>query len=207
MSEFNNGHQLHEGSAPSFVMRFLMVFVVSVAMIGCGDDSKLSRSKAENMIQNTARFKTRVVPTGTLGKRELPRLAQQDLVTYTDATSVPQRAIGVTNYVINLTEKGKQFVINEVKPTFGHDTITVVKVCERKIVEVTGIEQAEPQTATVSFTYSTVNPTPFGKTMPEVCSTEIRSGRAEMKLFDDGWRVGEISFSEGYMFDDTYRLD
>lgn len=188
-------------------MRFLLVFVVSVAMVGCGDNSKLSRSKAENMIQDTARFKTRVVPTGTFGKRELPRLAQQDLVTYTDTTSVPQRAIGITNYVVTLTAKGKQFVINEVKPAWGHGTITVVKVCERKIVEVTGIEQPKPQTATVSFNYNTVNPTPFGETMPEVCSAEIRSGRAELKLFDDGWRVGEISFSKSYMFDDTYRLE
>ena len=188
-------------------MRFLLVFVVSVALVGCGDNSKLSRSKAENMIQDTARFKTRVVPIEILGERELPRLAKQGLLTYTDSTSVTQRATGNTNYVVTLTDKGKQFVINEVKPTFGHDTITVVKVCERKIVEVTGIEQAEPQTAIVSFNYNTVNPTPFGETMPEVCSTEIRSGSAELKLFDDGWRVGEIKLSEGYMFDDTYRLD
>lgn len=206
MSEFN-GHQHHEGSAPSVIMRFLMVFVIGVVMAGCGDNSKLSRSKAENMIQDTARFKTRVVPTAILGQRELPRLAQQGLLTYTDNTSAIGRVMGNTNYAIALTAKGKQFVINEVKPTFGNDTITVVKVCERKIVEVTGIEQADPQTSTVSFNYNTVNPTPFGETMPEVCSAEIRSGRAELKLFDDGWRVGEISFSKNYMFDDTYRLE
>lgn len=188
-------------------MRFILVFFVSAALVGCGDNSELSRSKAENMIQETARFKIRVVPTENLNKKELPRLAQQGLVTYTDATSVPQRALGATNYIINLTEKGKQFVIKEVKPAWGNDTITVVKVCERKIVEVTGIEQPEPQTAIVSFNYNTVNPTPFGETMPTVCSAEIRSGRAQLKLFDDGWRVGEISFPKSFMFDDTYRLD
>lgn len=188
-------------------IKFLMVFVVSIATAGCGDSSQLSRSKAENMIQNTARFKIRVVPTEIFGKRELPPLAQQDLVTYTDATSVVQRAMGNANYVVTLTTKGKQFVINEVTPTWGRGPITVVKLCERKIVEVTGIEQSGPQIATVSFNYNTVNRTPFGETMPEVCSSEISSGKAELKLFDDGWRVGAIRFPTSYMFDDTYQLN
>lgn len=188
-------------------MRFFVIFAIGIAMAGCGDDSKLSRDRAENVIQNAVKFKTRVVPIEIFGARELPRLAQQGLLTYKDSTSVIQRAMGNANYVVALTEEGKKFIVNEVKPTFGRDAIMVVRVCERKIVEVTGIEQVEPQTAAVSFKYNTVNPTPFGETEPEICSAEIRSGRAELKLFDEGWRVGGISFQKSYAFDDAYRLE
>lgn len=197
-------------------MRFLLALVVSVALVGCGDSSKLSRSKAEDMIQDTVRFNTVtdtiLISENTLfpewdgvsdplmmGEKILPVLAQRELVTYTES-----RGFGpFTNYAVSLSAKGNKFLVKEVKPERSAGMLAVIKLCERKIVEVTGIEQPEPQKAKVSFNYSTHNPTSFGETTPKKCSTEIRKGAAELKLFDDGWRVGEVIFytDHGYDFE------
>ncbi len=197
-------------------MRFLLALVVSVGLVGCGDSSKLSRSKAEDLIQDTVRFNTvtDTISTGAysvftkwdgdidpwlLGGKILPSLAQQDLVTYTESRGFG----GSTLYAVALTSKGRQFLLKEVKPERDDGKLAVIRLCERKIVEVTGIEQPKPQEAKVSFNYSAHNPTSFGETTPKKCSAEIRKGAAELKLFDDGWRIGKVIFytDHGYDFE------
>ncbi len=179
---------------------FFLLLVVSAVLVGCGDGSKLSRSKAADMIQNNVLFNTltdKIIVGdywGAYGLLEnsqgetLSKLAQRDVVTY------QKQSGGWELYAVALTTKGRQFLIKEKKPDGGGGMIAVLKLCDRKINDVTGIEQPTPQSAVVSFTYNTTNPTPFGEMAPKRCSAETREGVAELKLFDDGWRVERVDF-------------
>ncbi len=189
--------QLHERS---FIMRILLAAIVSVALGGCGDSSNLSRDKAKVLIQDFAGFNavaeyfpnesSAVVSwdglhLGTLNSREkdalLSNLVREGVITY----STPPDSI--TSSPIALTEAGNKLMIEKNNRFFK------IKLCDRHIIEVTGIEQSSPQTAVIHFTYKTTNQTPFGKTTPKACSGETHEGGAVLNLFDDGWRVGNVS--------------
>lgn len=182
--------------------------------------SKLTRDNAKEMLQNNIdfvnvnrsvslryanggpvnvrqfRWDMEIDPGLEETKRLLSKFQQDGLLEYAleRRESVLYKggpAVSFEVYAISLTDKGKGYAGKESE---GEDerVNVALKLCERHIAEISGIETPTPQSAIVHFSYKALNPTPFGKEAPKVCSGEVRKGKAEFGVFDDGWRVKGI---------------
>lgn len=184
-------------------MRIIFLAATVVAICGCGDDSKLSRSKASSEIQKSSAFvKSQFIKIEVMnlvwddstymGNSMIPVLSDMSargLITYSRISSG-----AFATFRIALEEKGKPFLVQNGESGNGPDVITV-KICDREVTEVTGVEQATPQVAIVEFKYKAGNRTPFGEMSPKGCLPTLRDAKAEMRRFDDGWRVIRICSS------------
>lgn len=190
-------------------MRFIMMLLAVISLVSCGDNSKLARSKAEDVIQKYPQFNS---ATERISKKEvnlvwdgaehsgmfdgkldllLASLAKRGLLAFSRQGGM------IPEFKITLSEHGDALTVNDPESKGRWYT---VKVCDRKVVEVTGITQPTPQSAEVTFTYKADKPTSFGETTPKACSAAVKTGVAELRLFDDGWRVSQIASQseEGY---------
>jgi hypothetical protein len=179
-------------------MRYFSVVLVCISLFACSDNSKLTRSKAESLISSNEKFKDVIYgfPSNVFddflwgsesGKSlpVLPRLHSRGLVTFT--------ARARNEYTAELTEKGNSYKVGERRNELHGYPVYMVRMCERVVTEITGIEQQNMSYAKVFFLYKTINSTPFGETAKN-CDRDKLSGSAELTLFDDGWRVKNLKF-------------
>ncbi len=81
---------------------------------------------------------------------------------------------------ITLTDEGRQYLINETDLGF------VLRAAEITLDEVTGIQANKDQNSVVAdYTLKRINVTPFASDNLKT----LNSGRAQLLLYDDGWRV------------------
>lgn len=182
-------------------MRFIAALFAATTLIGCGDSSKLTRSSAKDLVQRFSGFNVVVEEIPIKSSRFLwdgraPMDAElRTLLTSLAADGLLTHSESYGEFSIALTEKGRTFKIGDGKNHYGTPTAKV-KLCDRQIEDVSGIEQPTTQSAIVNFTYKTIGKTAFGSKATRVCSEEIRTGRARMTLFDDGWRVVDVRNSD-----------
>jgi hypothetical protein len=105
-------------------------------------------------------------------------------------------------YDIELTSNGrelaKSWTLTEErkKSEFGVDTHEIVytaPTAQRELIGVTGVaSNAENKQAQVEFSWKWT-PTPTGKRLQKAIEATPQDGTALLTLYDDGWRVSEIS--------------
>jgi hypothetical protein len=193
-------------------MRFLLklLFItISITLFGCSDNSKLTRSNAKVMIQNsslfnsvTANFPNKIeifkwnntVYYGNDVEKILSSLANNGLITYSIIQDPTKIFKNTSVYLIFIADKGKKYVVNEKKRDWGQgEEITwTVKLSDRTVVDILGIEMPTPQTAEITFSHKTTNLTPFGFTASNICTGKPEGGIAHASLFDDGWRITSV---------------
>ena len=176
-------------------MRRLLLFTLTVVIVlaGCSDNSKLTREKAKAIIEEKV---NRVISA------EIPKSANvlpwdRDIISgtalislmsrFTDEGLITCRNTGMLAWWfsdIQLTEKGKQFVVGQ--SASGNP---MVKLCETESYEVTGIEQPTEKSAIVHYTTQIKNITPFGLAAPKICASQNNPYIGKMTLFDEGWRL------------------
>lgn len=90
--------------------------------------------------------------------------------------------------IVHFTEKAKPYLI---RIDEKYDNVQVVKVADMDLAEVTGIQlQDDKKSATVEYTVSYKNITPFAKLMKRDLS-EKKTQRANMSYFDTGWKLDQ----------------
>lgn len=170
-----------------------VVGILLVGIAGCGS-KKLSRSQAKGLIQRHGDFRTvvRVLPSGTgYVSDSLTALRNKGLIVVTLKERIGFGLMSAETYSVALTESGKKFLLK----TFQSGEL-VMKACERKVLEVTGIEQEGDKSAVAHFTYQAINPTPFQ--YESGCSGKgDREGLVALSLFDDGWRIKQFRLMDG----------
>lgn len=194
-----------------------LLLAISIGFIGgCGDETKLTRSKAKDLIQNNKDFTVietsipekmvvnGVQPDADEIKSMYYALQNMELARVRES-SRSHFGLSAVEYSIDVTDAGKKLITRKGKG--GHnDKLTVVylKACEREVAEITGIEQPTEKSATVQFTYRTTSHTPLAiydairlsnfdrSYSKEDCTDEkVKNGKIDLVLFDDGWRVKE----------------
>lgn len=185
-----------------------LVATVAMSLICAGFDAggaELSRGKAKELIEKNPGFLSRAGITSPVGVNRvllgtyttsfgragvrnerdnamfLRLLSAKGLITFTTDQSGPEPVVDV-----RLTDKGNAFVV--ARPNAWS---VIVRLCERTIDKITGIERQGSQ-ALAEFDYKFVKLTPFGE-MSNACSG-VQQGKALFRLFDDGWRLAGIDF-------------
>jgi hypothetical protein len=182
-----------------------MIFAVAVSA-DCADGSKLSNSAAERAITNSDNFGSDKLITHTLySKFECNRAPEEfyhDLVlaglvqmVHRDRMNgfyvIPECSFELMPDGVKLQQQllGKRALENDVLP-----------LGVRSFKSITGIiSSLEQKVANVEFLY-TIDWSPFGlglnsrfkRTNPSM----VYSGHAVFKLYDDGWRLGEIELGK-----------
>lgn len=87
-----------------------------------------------------------------------------------------------TSVEVSLTEIGNKYLVQKKESSFE------VNLWETDINEITGIQEMKDQkTATVEYTISNKNITPFGSVFSD--KNKVRQKSAYFSLYDDGWRI------------------
>lgn len=85
-----------------------------------------------------------------------------------------------------LTESGKAKLVSW---THIGGSFYEIPTARKEFVEVTGISALDASYSLVLYTYRYV-PTEFGKIL-DIAPSDLKKGRIQLQLFDDGWRVSE----------------
>jgi len=101
---------------------------------------------------------------------------------------------GLVTYSISPTELGSRngFVLN--KKMLGYRQVYLFKLADREASAVTGIQRNSDTQQTIEFQYDLVNKTRAFKEMVRGTGTDRHAGRATALLYDDGWRITQITF-------------
>jgi hypothetical protein len=87
-----------------------------------------------------------------------------------------------TSVEVSLTETGNKYLVQKKASSF------IVNLWETDINEITGIQEMQDQkTASVEYTISNKNITPFGSVFSD--KNKVRQKSAIFSLYDDGWRL------------------
>jgi hypothetical protein len=87
-----------------------------------------------------------------------------------------------TSVEVSLTETGNKYLAQKKENSFE------VNLWETDINEITGIQEMQDQkAATVEYTISNKNITPFGSVFSD--KNKVRQKSANFSLYDDGWRL------------------
>jgi hypothetical protein len=185
---------------------FSLVMLFS-SMLGCRNDSELTRSRAEEIIKAQAKYPNDILGVCLIRARQLSapqyatymtrardlleRLQAQGVITYTSKPATDPSG-DVVVFAGTITDKGKPLVLGLAPNQNGdpnniNSEFLTVKTAYREFGEITGIvEHKESSTADVQYTES-VAPTPFGVAL--AVSTEPLAYTATFTKFDDGWRL------------------
>jgi hypothetical protein len=195
----------------------IFLAIIYIFFSSCGND--LSRSKAKDAIiakYNLPSKETKEIPKSyyvsqyneggflpPVGlwngenypkhKNTLDMWQSQGLITLQEMDDRESNGLHWVYKKIDLTEKGKKFLISDEKEKF------IVQTCELEFGEVTGIRiQEQAKIAEVEFTLNRVNCSPFTETRYGSHSAYDKSWdytrdpykrKISFSLYDDGWRI------------------
>lgn len=97
-------------------------------------------------------------------------------------------------FTIYIKDKGMELFSDYSAVPFGEDQLRA-KICERELVEITGILPVDPFTCIVEYKYRYTNFTPLShlvlqfSELQNINIDELHSARVTFKKYDDGWRV------------------
>lgn len=196
----------------------ILLLSISIILFSCGNN--LSRGKAEDLIiqkyslpqYETTKLKKIYIKSyygsGYIAclvsgeryvdaKSLLDELVAKGMITVTE--NGPIGECNIVQALVNLTNDGKKYLVNEFKDEY------VLKTCEVVFGEITGIRiQEQLKIAEANYTLNRINCTPFaiedpilpgtGRTIdPTDKSARYRrvpyNRTASFSLFDDGWRI------------------
>src|SRR5690606_8387929 len=91
--------------------------------------------------------------------------------------------------IIQFTDKARLYLLETSEKDKSYK-IQKVKVADEDITEVTGVQMSgDGKTATVEYSVSYKNVTDFAALLPKTDFTKPATKRAEVALYDDGWRL------------------
>lgn len=191
---------------------FLIFLGMSIfGMLGCSNNSELTRSNAEQIIKAQIKYPKDVLGVCPIKRRAgadpqyaayvtsyralFEQFQAQGVITYT-AGSVIERGTYSIDFTGTLTDKGKPFVVG-LAPNEDNDSGNIVskflavKTAQLEFGEITGIvEHKESSTADVQYTEK-VTLTPFGVALAVATGPLART--ATFTKYDDGWRLNNAT--------------
>jgi hypothetical protein len=178
-------------------------------MLGCSNNSALTRSKAEQVIKGQIKY-----PKDILGvcatkraagnapqyaayvagyRAYFEQLQAQGLLRYTTGTATQGPNDTLTTFTATLTDKGQSFVVGPAENVDrnAYSQFLTVKTGQLEFGEITGIvERKESSTAEVHYTEKVVE-TPFGTALGVAKGPYVRT--ATFTKYDDGWRLNSAT--------------
>lgn len=190
--------------------RMSIILILSNQIVACSSDpGDLSRSQAKELVQAAAGADSDPVLiraadaySGSAGFSVNGIFDDNRYETFLDWKSkglvdmnkfIRHKAMDAANFSVKFTEKAKELAVR------NEGSVLWFKACDKKIVDVTGIQKNQ-NSALVEIKYSTTEASgiakagssaSFNKLIQKTCGIES-TGKAHLKLFDDGWRVENI---------------
>ncbi len=184
-----------------------LIVCVSTLLLACGS-STLSRSKAQELLAASAAFKQSktypfMLAKGISVEKAYEALASEGLI------EVLHKPFGVVD--TELTTKGRETAANlkwKIGPYIGAPRVLFVPVAVPELVAITGIMPSEKE-AKAEFTWKWTL-TAIGQKLAQRGVSlggwgdisvgfnpgQVLNGEAVLQLYDDGWRVTDVSPEE-----------
>lgn len=169
-----------------------VLIVISALCFLCGCSSKeLKREEALRIIKEELNYPH---PTGTYLFCRDPAHARKAIKAGLEEKGFftvqrKQKLKDAGQPIIHLTPKAKPFLLETTEKDKA-DHIQRLKTADVDIAEVTGIHtNREGTAATVEYTVTYKNVTDFAALSPNKDYTKPETKRAELALYDDGWRL------------------